>query len=1004
MSRRKMKKNQGNTYIMVVATLSFLAVLTAAILVAIALIYKLKVYDINSRDNFYYLEQAMDEIYAGVGADSMKHLNEAYDDTIEVLVYYDMKSNSYITMENSAANVLLKRTFLNLIKEDPRYNVANVEATLKSFLSNQYKAANDSDPGNPEGIQLAVGGNVISGDTSVTVQNVTLKREAKYSTMNTRKSAGDKETFVQTITTDIVISEPEFNVNFGTIGSDLSDLYEFAFIADLGMEITGTTNKVNIAGNIYAAADFYNKDYNESGFGTPTSADDKTPRNKKPLTSYTATQMTGCNGVNLNSMYSGLYIDGADVVVAADKLVVPGTIAAMNGATINVSGLSQSTLTPAQLWADNITLAGYSFKAKDSNKLVGAQVNMRADAYISDDLELNAAGSSFYMNGGYYGYNYATTDNRTFTKDAVMAAKSRTFVSNVPQTIQDKEIVRYNMKDISNNRAGVKSQAHYNSSAIIVNGQDSSLDLSDVSAMYIAGQSYIEMSKTTTSVSKDGNGKDITVDNKEGNEEAVTYYTYNYPEQDDNNYTQASKNNGSYTLNSDNGTSRTYREDKRVQDYRTGEAISIKSNQLAYIPNWSVEETDDGKIYLKLPTNKVVDGKRLTDLDLFKDTWANLEEIPVIKTVVSGKTYYYFDFSEYATKDTAAMNEFIAAYSDLLNQSYDENGIPSGVSVGEALGLTNINDYEYFKIENLKVREDDSFTGADGNNPNEFMIYSNSAISVMDGTKVTVKAKSSNMKALTNAAAKINSAELAKVGVDVAYNATDKDINDLARDTAGVDDNVVITGTGATDANAITTRLQSQYKEMKYLLSNKNMEPENVTQAHDLAESEISPINHFFNFDLLKGSTTRMMDSGYGIWISDGDVEVGASIGSSNFKSGNVKGIVICKGDVTFKDEVKSFEGLIVSGSKIKINQTMNLVANGEIIKTILRECDNSQQYASSNPSKDTSFVCDLFRGYESIYQPPTTGGEIATETMKSITAIQFEDILGFANWKKNVD
>ena len=53
MKRKNIKKNQGNTYIMVVATLSFLAVLTAAILVAIAICYKLKAYDINSKDNFF---------------------------------------------------------------------------------------------------------------------------------------------------------------------------------------------------------------------------------------------------------------------------------------------------------------------------------------------------------------------------------------------------------------------------------------------------------------------------------------------------------------------------------------------------------------------------------------------------------------------------------------------------------------------------------------------------------------------------------------------------------------------------------------------------------------------------------------------------------------------------------------------------------------------------------------------------------------------------------------
>ena len=54
--RGKKLHNQGNTYIMVVATLSFLSILVAAILVAVALCYRMKAYDINARDNFYYFK------------------------------------------------------------------------------------------------------------------------------------------------------------------------------------------------------------------------------------------------------------------------------------------------------------------------------------------------------------------------------------------------------------------------------------------------------------------------------------------------------------------------------------------------------------------------------------------------------------------------------------------------------------------------------------------------------------------------------------------------------------------------------------------------------------------------------------------------------------------------------------------------------------------------------------------------------------------------------------
>ena len=107
--------NKGNSFIMVIATVSFLSVLVAAILVAIALCYRMRAIDLNSRDNFYYLEQAMDEIYAGVGGDTVNYLKQAYEETVEILVYYDPDSKSYITMDNKTAHDLMAKTLMQKI-------------------------------------------------------------------------------------------------------------------------------------------------------------------------------------------------------------------------------------------------------------------------------------------------------------------------------------------------------------------------------------------------------------------------------------------------------------------------------------------------------------------------------------------------------------------------------------------------------------------------------------------------------------------------------------------------------------------------------------------------------------------------------------------------------------------------------------------------------------------------------------------------------------------------
>lgn len=53
-------------------------------------------------------------------------------------------------------------------------------------------------------------------------------------------------------------------------GINSNSLYSYAFLADMGLQVSGTTTNyndasatvVNVKGNVYTASDYYNKDYN----------------------------------------------------------------------------------------------------------------------------------------------------------------------------------------------------------------------------------------------------------------------------------------------------------------------------------------------------------------------------------------------------------------------------------------------------------------------------------------------------------------------------------------------------------------------------------------------------------------------------------------------------------------------------------------------------------------------------------------------------------------------
>lgn len=1132
---KKFKKNnnQGNSFIMVVATLSFLAVLVAAILVAVALCYRLKAYDLNARDNFYYLEQAMDEIYAGVGSRAMEHLNKAYDDTIEVLVYFDPKSQSYVSMDDTKANKIMMNTYIAFLKADTDLSSVNIETTLNGYISNKY---DPSTAKGKEGIKLSVesvypksvkydetttvGGttqvNSYQEDRALVIHNLVLRREARYSTAAARKvdvegsdpNGGD--TFVQTITTDIVIGEPEFDIDFNTISAELSNLYSFALIADKGVEVSGVATKVNITGNMYAASDFYNKQYNIE------------PETK--VTNYTSDKESLANGLNKNSMYSGLFVDQADVLISSDLLVVPGTIAAFDGSSISIAGANQDVASSAEVWADSIVMGGYSFLRtvdSDSTDTVGASINMRGNAYISDDLELNAKGSSYNHIGQYYGYNYATTDNRIFTDAAnksSVKSGGRVFSASTDAALK--------------NGAAVAGQAHYNSSSIIINGENSSLNLASVTDLYIAGQAYIETAKTTSSspvtdtieknfqlknsdgtyvraqygeykynletgqqvdtdgyviavkdgvaeyvedksgnkimvdsdnyvvyenqyvynddgsVKQDSNGKDvhkrkegfvdengygIDVDNeqefmnkiqttKDGSGATVQRkYTakgsndsYVYIEQDNDNYTSTAN-----ATNPNIHTSKT-----SIQDYATGEAVSIKSNQLAYIPSEMVtEDTSTGEIYFLLPVEmrKSDFFKKYWDIGTGSDISAAADsdfQIPVVKTVISGKAYYFFDFSTDKTKTkmtTDVMNQFMEDYANLF-----KIGSGKTVSEGDEFGLTDITNYDYFKVKLLKVNTTyDSATGAPlvDDKQNFTNIYSNSAITVLNGTSFTIKAKSDSINPLIQAAVNINDNR----ETQLRY-MTDKEKEDMSNEglkerskTDNAQQSNVLSqfnnpsglSNTAMAASLVTSKLQQEYKEVKYLLSAKSSDATGIIEARDKEESKICPINYYFNYHLINNADPsknewknsdningEVLNSGYRVWLSDGDVNVDVKNGQSD-----IKGLIICMGDVTFDSDVTSFEGLIVTGSKMIINNGLNITSNEEVVKTILRECDEAQGDASR---KYLFNVCSMFKHYKSIYKDDDE--EIASTKVKDVSAVQFEDILKFDNWQKNVD
>ncbi len=1022
----KKLNNNGSSLVMVIVALAFIGIIVGALLTAVGYSYRLKLQDLNSRDNFYYVEQAMNEVYAGVGSEVVGDMQDAYAYTVENMVEYDFEAKAYVTKSDAEIQKKFAEKFMSSVQNNPKFKDDTIADTVESFITNDSVKLDRS--------KIYVDEVLENGKlVKIIIKNVTLTRTQDYS-KNVASGA-----YTQTISTDIEIGEPDFNVLFNSTNEDYANIFKYSMVADMGIEVSQPSNAVTIAGNIYAASDYYNKKYNESTYVVDNSGSSETYTvsdsskkfvsgiadyqiterdddgnmttvNESPdkythgsVTSKKYSSITTSNtyfnaystlkspavagindyydGVLERSMYSGLFIEGTDVTVMADMVIVPGSVAVMDKGTLSVYGKNGSLTSNAEVWVDNVVLGGSSEKTiNDEDKAVyaGSSAMFKADMYVKDDTELNAAGSKFSLNGNYYGYGDSTErDERVF----------------VPTVDSKNFLIPYEVTSTSGSTStAYDNRGHYNSSAIIVNGQQSTLNLALTGTLYLAGRSYIELSK------------DVTAD--EATKDGITTVseTYAYMPETNNFVTEADLNDTEY-----------------LRDYKTGESISLKTNQLAYIPVmysgmpeavYNTSGSFAGYFEAELHVG-------LRDSALFEKYFPKAVftdyKIPCVMQEVSGKKYYYYDFE-------TAYNIIKRHSNGQQNLSNFTNEYPSAQEYASAFivdymaelksetsviaeYLTDISDFEELEFDAGNIILPDT------NNAN-VKVYSSGAITSKNGTEFSIEYSpnwnQSDLKDLLDGTNDKGynyglgySASQDKLDEVGTYKSAYALSNDLELEYNLVKWNLGHYNTNTADANANVRNST----EIEYI--------QKLVASDSYGEASITPINKYLNMDQITSGTNITpnglnLPSGYSVWVSNDDVDVAA-----NNSDGIVRGIIVTKGDVYFSNPlrpgvsgypVKSFEGLIVSGGKVfVVGNVTSMYSSPAICQAVLREC---QLLGTA----DAKTVLNVFKGYE--VDDSSTGGvttPVASPTdpsteAKTIDSIDYSDVCRFSNWMKNVE
>lgn len=882
--KRKLRYNDdhGSSFVLVIVATTFMCILASAILMGAMMTYKLKFYKLNSLNNFYEVETALDEMYAGVGAATNEHLYSAYTTTAELVVVYDTKAQAFTTLDNKSANELFKKLFMTGFVADTNYkSLKNVTDTLQSFISNEYDAVD-----NPDGVRLDTSNMKLiytdvnnktttqyyknnggiktekqSGYENDKVQSVTFKNVCVKRSVNLQGSTAG--TYEQSITTDIVLTEPEYNVSFDTSSVSNNTLYEYAILADMGVEVgednDNRTTDAQVKGNIYAASDYYNKDYNDVAETKVTNKYES-----KPTTMW---------GTKESSAYSGIFVNGKNstLTLNSDVVVCSGSLAAYNGAEINLSGRTQ---TLSELWADNIVIGG-----KD-----GGSLKASADAYIFDDTELNAEKASLkFTQGSYFGYSYNAQDTRSLNY-----LRQKGYLA-----------------------TGYKLRSHFSDSAIIVNGKNSTLDLQDLNSLYIAGKSYIEFSKiAASSVPEDD--ENITVD------ENADY---------------------AFTTLKDYSTGQSL-------DVKTNQLMFLTQWSVVNNTEKVDPDTGITTVTLQFPKTFEADANILDLYDDFlKDLATEGEKgVTAIKQTVSGHDYYYLYIED--GKDSSNVSnaeKFAEKYYKLLQDYGDEISsklynvqkyeqfqvklvLPAEGKINASGAVTDQNNDDSLFLRASTTTTMDVATALD--NVSTGKVFTN-----ILGNKGT----DNNKKAFNDL--KADALKLAGSGTASDEEQTSTFLSYMyinMKDHLSVLNNV----------DDKTKRTQNAWEIANYTSSSvgylSSYDKDRDTYSYDYS---ITPLNHYVdlayvfskNLSIEKTIGNATDNEAKTIVINSGDVKLQPNNGDGSFQ-----GIIIAGGNVRFDENVKSFRGMIITGSKLIIDHNMSISADAAFVANLLEQCSES--------------------------------------------------------------
>lgn len=453
--RRKLHKdNSGAALAMVIIIIAFIAILAAVLMFVAYAGFRMRTVDRQGKDNFYTAETVLDEINVGLQGEISAALAVAYED---IMMNYSLESSA------NARNKRFRETYFkeltkNLQKNPGHYDIGK----LRGYLSEESKGdtVNGAD-GSRGGFEHgAAYGAIVESDIGLNdddpVSFVMESNNTRLLLKDLRVSYVNENGYVSIISTDIRIDLPSFNFSQAAA---LPALDSCTLIADdtlfIGNETSG--GSVTVKGDAYAG---------QMIVGTPDGTISSALPEGNPVTGETVTPTLPSGVSNLLATSVNFENPVGTDAVGMSLVVSRKGIDVGEGSVFDTKG--------AELWAQNLTLNS-------------ADAELNGTINLKDDLTLAGRNSTAVLKGEYSGFGYYAGSS-----DAGSGGTGGGAGDGDEDDDADANINPYSSPDAS--------------SAIVINGRESTLDLSGLQRMTISGRAYVATAynaKTDTSATED---------------------------------------------------------------------------------------------------------------------------------------------------------------------------------------------------------------------------------------------------------------------------------------------------------------------------------------------------------------------------------------------------------------------------------------------------------------------------------------------------------------------